>query len=403
MTVKIHADIDLDHAPVSGMASDAHADAIRFSRGKAGLQMSDAEIDRNNRLGLLMEVHGRWNQKRAAKAQPTTKAVESMGKSSKGICEVCSTSGVMLRVNHGKNMCASCQSLYAHVFNRLPVLATVLKESGKLDEIIKLIADEIGNQALMQAVQPYVPEQVAVELENGTLDKIAEVVGYKGESGEGLIEAVRASVSGQKNTISANLDLVKALFGEERIVGQSIADTAAMQIAAQLEDLQRKVEVICRHCGVVDVDEAIRQVAHSEAIFEELMLLAGELAGLPGDLPMLLRLQGEELLNMRTNLQAKQDQIFLSADQLSDAEQRLLADEQIFARIREVIAGDGIANGDLPTAIGQVLSSGDEVQAKGRGERASVDGHLLDMALDAMRGKIIGLDPDRIAMLREAA
>jgi hypothetical protein len=34
---------------------------------------------------------------------------------------------------------------------------------------------------------------------------------------------------------------------------------------------------------------------------------------------------------------------------------------------------------------------------------SALDSHLLDLALDAMRGRITGLDPDQLAMLREAA
>ena len=36
-------------------------------------------------------------------------------------------------------------------------------------------------------------------------------------------------------------------------------------------------------------------------------------------------------------------------------------------------------------------------------QKPCIDSHLLDLALDAMRGNITGLDPDRIAVLREAA
>lgn len=474
--------------PDDGIAKASTSPAVGRDAGLAMMckgrtsivSASDAEIRKNNRAYLLMQVHRSWKRRKALKNESnSTKAVETMGKSksSRVMCEVCSTPGVLLRLNHGKNMCATCQSIYAHVHNRLPAIAAALDESGKLDEIVRLIAERIGKAALMRSVQPHIPEQVAVNLENDTLDQITEVIGYEGESGEGLIDAVRglvasagdvprlweianelgldveysnaddvfqavrdlagyqeerqrhvsflvelreilgvvsgpvgdllemvrSMVGGKQGSISAQQELVQALFGDRRIIGQSIADTAAMQIAAQLEDLQRKVAVICLHCGVSDIDNAILQVAHSEAIIDDMLLLAGDLAGPASDIPMLLKLQGEELHNMRINLQAKQDVITLSSDQISDAEQRLLADEQVFARIREVIGKDGIDNVDIPTILQQFLGCVYDFSVGKRGTKNSVDSHLLDLALDAMRGKITGLDPDRIAMLREAA
>lgn len=53
-----------------------------------------------------------------------------------------------------------------------------------------------------------------------------------------------------------------------------------------------------------------------------------------------------------------------------------------------------------------IASLRDECQAPGvltATAASALESHLLDLALDAMRGVITGLDPDRIAMLREAA
>jgi hypothetical protein len=41
------------------------------------------------------------------------------------------------------------------------------------------------------------------------------------------------------------------------------------------------------------------------------------------------------------------------------------------------------------------------IDTMGSASASTLDSHLLDLALDAMRGHITGLDPDRIAMLRE--
>jgi len=419
-------------------------------------------------------------------------------------------------------------------------------------------------------VQPHVSEEVRVDLENATLNKISEVVGYEGKDGDELVDVVNGLAVGNKErdedtarlweiarelgldaeqasgedvyqgvrdlnvairqlvdesarfkservrhgefmvalreilgvavspvdelldmvrTLSnsvpeckdmdADPDVVRSLFGDSRILEKGAVDLAVMQTAAHLEDLQRKVAVvcrhlgvvgiddaivhvahtealveeldrrfglsfdgwelnsdddatdykgklsrilenrpnakevrveaatalidICRHCGVIEVGEAIQHVAHSEAILDDLMGIVGEFAASPSDIPRLIKTQAEVLLNMRTNLQAKQDHIGVLADQLSEDEQKRLANEQVFARIREVIGVDDVANGDLPTTIDRIIYDVHGMQMVRRMSNASVDGHLLDMALVAMRGKITGLDPDRIAMLREAA
>jgi hypothetical protein len=141
----------------------------------------------------------------------------------------------------------------------------------------------------------------------------------------------------------------------------------------------------------------VKAVAHLAAIIDELLEYAGEYASCPADLPFLIKMQGEELLNMRTNLQAKQDHINLLADQVSEAEQRLLADEQVFSRIREVIGADNAANGDLPTAISALLYCGDDFPTK-RGANDALGSRLLDLLLDFPE---IGVE--RIAEIKEAA
>lgn len=467
-------------APDDGISKESKAPAVGRDAGMAMMckgrtsvvSASDAEIRRNNRAYLLMQMHRSLKRRKALKNESnSTKAVETMGKSksSRGMCEVCSTPGVLLRLNHGKNMCAICQSIYAHVHNRLPAIAAALDESGKLDEIVRLIAERIGEAALMRAVQPHISEQVAINLENDTLDNIAKVVGYEGESGEGLIDAVRclvasagdvprlweiatelgmdvehatgedvfqeakrlvgyreerqrhasflaelreilgvtsdwrmgdllemirSMVGGQQCSISAQPELVQALFGDRRIIGQSIADTAAMQIAAQLEDLQRKVAVICRHCGVDDINDAIQYVAHTEAILHEIE--EGFLVALPA-IPMRFASAGKTIEHLEAAVSA-------SAEQLSESERKLLAIDQVFERIREILGADSCPVADIPSAIlARIGCDIKGIRKISAPNLICIDSYLLDLALDAMRGKITGLDPDRIAMLREAA
>ncbi len=108
----------------------------------------------------------------------------------------------------------------------------------------------------------------------------------------------------------------------------------------------------------------------------------------------------EDVLAAVNKLTAKannlQYRLNATSDQAAEAEQRLLADEQVFARIREVIDGDGVTNGDLPTVIEQMVRrvGGAPLRLK----RPEIDSHLLDLLVEFPQ---IGVE--RIAVLREAA
>jgi len=190
-------------------------------------------------------------------------------------------------------------------------------------------------------------------------------------------------------------DVVKALFGEDFIAGDGAAEEAVLQTCAQFEDLQRKVAVICRHCGVIDIDDAITQVAHAEALLEGLERAVGV------KVDCLL----DGVTHSGTTINCLTGQVSASSDQLSDIEQKLLVYEQIFARIREVIGNDEVANEDLPAIVAKSIEpySFEPVPISIGKITHAIDGQLLDLALDTLRGKITGLDPDRIAMIREAA
>jgi len=65
---------------------------------------------------------------------------------------------------------------------------------------------------------------------------------------------------------------------------------------------------------------------------------------------------------------------------------------------------DALAEKDRIITSLRLRTTSDDMQSSGAAiPVSSLESHLLDIALDAMRGQITGLDPDRIAMLREAA
>jgi len=97
-----------------------------------------------------------------------------------------------------------------------------------------------------------------------------------------------------------------------------------------------------------------------------------------------------------------------SGDGLLDAMRALLAaradaQAEIVRLTGELAAAEELktfreANAGLTARVGEL-----EANAGSWPGHTAIDGHLLDLDLDAMRGQITGLDPDRIAMLRDAA
>jgi len=167
------------------------------------------------------------------------------------------------------------------------------------------------------------------------------------------------------------------------------------QVAAGLEQMERTVEDLATITDAVsfDIDDVVIAVYHSEALVEGMTRMTG-CSGNPEALFDTIRAWASEAADEQRILQQKELKIDLQADQLSEAEQKLLADEQVFARIREVIGADGSAPGDLPGAIETLITLSPTPR---RNVNRHVDSHLLDLLTEFPQ---IGVD--RIAVLREA-
>lgn len=242
----------------------------------------------------------------------------------------------------------------------------------------------------------------ALDIDRDTLDsQIIEAV--RALAKDFLFMRAKAAAGGEKKP---SLDLLRAIsWPDGKVPSWAEVELAVMQIAARFEDargehfefLLKLRRALGQHGAYAYEQEIERSVAHLAAIIDQLMEYAGEYAACPADLLFLVKKQGDELYNMHVNLQAKQDHINLLADQVSEAEQRLLADEQVFSRIREVIGADNAANGDLPTAISALLYGGYAITTKREANHA-LGSRLLDLLLDFPE---IGVE--RIAEIKEAA
>ena len=81
-----------------------------------------------------------------------------------------------------------------------------------------------------------------------------------------------------------------------------------------------------------------------------------------------------------------------------ESERQLLAVEQIFAKIREIIGADSISYADLPTAIETAIHNASSLKSFRESNRAELDSQLLGLLLDQP-----GIGVDRIRAIREAA
>ena len=431
---------------------------------------TEAEICRNNRLSLLMETHEKRQKLGATDVKQTEIEVEEMSKNFKATCEVCTQKNALVKFVHGVNMCSTCQSIYAHVGNRLPQVAAAVRQLDKLSELLM----ELG------------VEQVAVQVESSALKRIGELVGYAEGSEEGLIErvahlanqvfaadkfltnivglleydldcgdftyesvinAVRKKCELEHAAAMAMMvsgDMVKALFGEERMISRDQCDIAAIQVAAQYEDVKRShlhlYHLLANICGLLQLDEnatsdaIIREIKNTieinswlnarvkelgdraESRSEILTEIMAEIAAnsLYTDRPESFDQLPQIVANIACDhkrLHHVVDRIKneknILAEQVAESEQRALAAEQIFARLREMLQADSLSNAELPNAVAMLMDKKSEPMEYTQDsigssfecgpQRDGLDSHLLDLLVDF---PAIGVE--RIAVIREA-
>ncbi|QQG66345.1 hypothetical protein HP555_10940 [Desulfobulbus oligotrophicus] len=249
----------------------------------------------------------------------------------------------------GELLCSSCASVAGSVSNRLEAVARLVVQRGMAEKMIGLLVAQKDPGWLMEVAALFLPEeQVEVKVKNEILEDIAKAVGYTGDIGEGLIVAVEMAVAVPK-------DVIRALGCAE---GNWVE--AAIHTAALLEDSQETERLL----------------------YTDNAMVAGALE------------------KMRERYEAMRDMHNLLADRVEELEKALALKHNILRDIAVLVGGDPDYYDELPKLVADLLKA--SITTNVGNSRPSVDGHLLDLALDAMRGHITGLDPDRIAVLREA-
>jgi hypothetical protein len=329
--------------------------------------------------------------------------IDMAGQKLRGTCESCKGKNVTIGNNYGLKMCSSCAAVFSAVNNRFPVVAEAVKLTGRTEEAQKLFGSVV--------------EFAPVTVESTALQQIAAAVGYTGTDGDGLIDEVRllaqVAVSGwSKKSISE--DVIRALD-----CGEAEWELAAIQSAAYMGKYRRELkssELLLDH--IADVvsypgKEAGTLPEFIERICQGFESALADLDAIKAVTGFVLDDDPASVVEAVALLAQTLDQYRVRCEELAakarEHEQLASYREQILLAVKDALGMPLITVGETPYQVECLVQ---EVQLRRIDEPLKVparmpmsstaDTILLDLALDALRGNITGLDPDRIAMLREA-
>jgi hypothetical protein len=320
----------------------------------------------------------------------------------RGTCESCKKKNVTIGNNYGLKMCSSCAAVFSAVNNRFPVVAEAIKRTGRADEAKKLLGSSLV-------------EFAPVTVESTALEEIAAAVGYKGTDGDVLIEEVRrlaqAAVSGVSGKKSVSADVVRALGCTEAEWEMAAIQSEAYSVEFKRRWAENRIEL-------AHVADAVSYPGkESGPLHEFIGRLSDEFVGLLGDLAKIKEATGfvvedspQSVVESVALLAQTLDQYRTRCEELSaktrEHEQLASYRDQILLAVKDALGRPLISVNETPYQVECLVQELE--QLRGGSDRPSVipmssaDTVLLDLALDALRGNITGLDPDRIAMLREA-
>jgi hypothetical protein len=318
-------------------------------------------------------------------------------------CELCGESKNCF-ANNGQIVCAGCAAGQGFI-KKCP------------EQVFSLVERFHGRAKLAAWATPYVGEPVAVQLESAALEQIAAAIGYTGTDGDGLIEAVRVAAktaaSGFSVQKSVSQDVVRALD-----CGEAEWEMAAIQSAAYMGKYRRELkagELLLDH--IADVvsypgKEAGTLPVFIEGICQEFESVLAEIANVKRATG--LDIEEETTTGALTDsvalLAQTLDQYRVRCEELAakarEHEQLASYREQILLAVKDALGRPLISVGEIPYQVECLVQELEHLRVGADrpavAPMSSADTVLLDLALDALRGNITGLDPDRIAMLREA-
>ena len=200
--------------------------------------------------------------------------------------------------------------------------------------------------------------------------------------------------------------MYRALSGLESmpIPGDETLVRMAAESEATLEQIARSTnQIVGLHLEPSNVLQYIAAINEQKDQHTTFMIKLRQELGMPigpvEELLAAIATKNELLDQYRNALNAKHDTVAAAQQSQEEAEQKLLADEQIFAKLREVLGDDSLANGDLPVAVAAVVGRLTLVDpADVRRENIALNSRLLSLLIDYPE---VGVE--RIAAIREVA
>ena len=353
---------------------------------------TDKTIARNNRLAMMIEIHGKRQGRLANK--PVHQEMEEQPVATKkvGNCEVCDRTKTTVVSVYNKKMCLPCSNAYSAVNVRPEIVMEAIKEIGLTDKFIATLGTEM----------------VPVHVESSALKAIAEIVGYGGEDEDQLLEAVR-ELRAENGDLRIFLNQISAQVSTQGSEYAAVVDRVR-QLALEIDDCRNG---ICEHALPLDLIKALDCTADDWEMvaIQTAALLKQALGKHIQDCTTIKRqacdigglAQGAD--RMREQLDRIKEEYTMTVDRLQELEQQHSQHLQVFAQLADLVQGNPEYPAELPSRFAALLrpQPAGLVPLKINVQEKMRDTFLLDLAIDALRGNVTGLDPQWIAMMREVA
>jgi len=243
--------------------------SIGIDYGSGMIALSDAEIEKENRLFTLKQVHQKWKAKQEGSEKPNNQEEMEMAKK-KGTCEQCGKENMGLGSSHGKECCSSCMNFRSAVNSRPEVVAAIYSEfhgslqgghaTQKYDEL------QEQNQSLSDFNNELVTSTGVWEsFYKGLMEVVLPAVDpaaldfYEYRDGlSGVIQA-KLELAGEEPDASAAVEKISTLLGLEGASLASVFETVEVHIASMkyyqeqstrlretLEDRERQISELTR-------------------------------------------------------------------------------------------------------------------------------------------------------------
>lgn len=274
---------------------------------------------------------------------------ENMGTKKIGKCESCGRTKTAVSHANNMSMCANCLTAYTAVRMRLEVVANAIRATGQEDRIAALLGWDAGERSGPPDVAARCDE-LAAEVAALTQQLVDE---------QGLSERARAIADKHWSIL---VDIRESIGGDVvNLNDMSDVPRMVREVLSQLDTHRTEMARIMAAVGIQD----------------------GNLAGY--------------IQVMRSDMDGLRDKMAIASAKLAQLSELLEVEDGDDVLDELIAAAEVMMRADpkrLPSAVGSVPSAS---------KPEAIDGLLLDLSLDVIRGAVTGLDPDRIAALREAA